>query len=59
MSVPELVPEYRVKLPASWTFFGHESWLISALENGYAFGIRLRISSNLFSASASRFIPAS
>jgi hypothetical protein len=42
MSVPELVPEYRVKLTAFWTFFGYESWLISALESGFASGMRLR-----------------
>jgi hypothetical protein len=30
-----------------------------ALESGFAFGIRLKISSNLFAASDSRFIPAS
>jgi hypothetical protein len=33
--------------------------LISTLESGFAFGIRLRISSNLFSASDFRLIPAS
>jgi hypothetical protein len=32
----------------------HRSWLISALDIGFAFGIRLRISSTLFSASDSR-----